>query len=825
MPEYPSPLAASAFPSAQPLPSLEGGEIPPRSGTLSCMLERAWGVTEITLSCAGKTSASQHDTEHPPLAGGRDARFFFAPKEESVVVAWKLAHPERATTLTLSLYRAGSATAIWTRTLDAEAARRERLTDAWDGSFPEGEWIGFDDHLVTLEHSPYKLEVTAGADSTDDDRTRWTYFDILVDHIDLKWGTAAALPQGDRDDIDDLYRARTALDEVAINGALALRVGAGGVLDSTHRYDVALPTNQFPTFADDMNDGQQQRRTAFWLQHRMQWGRGVRIPLVAEIHLAKAAGGGVHGGASALALGGAKFTWDWESEDEIAGLGGRGLNGAVVTFLGDALEYKRNDGSGPPGSTNCHQDHGGKRGGDAQVLCALDTRAPAHDHGATRRWAARTTAMRTGPYAGCTGVLFQPSRMFGDTYALTVSAQPDAVGGGAAALDTADAGGTQRASFADLPRARSGTFEVLRSVRIRYVRKVATMTPAVLATIAAEYRRAGLVIDWGNTQPADELALANNFDLWFGQVLANPPQDSRGKQIVAHGAQFEPAAQYQAGTGAGTSHAFVAKGWEIHRDEKLIEATREYVQKDRRFNGPLKAYQRWQNTPNGVDEEAYLRGFYGGLRAAKKRKVDAIVQQKMTLLAPNKDAYEDRICMAAVQFAQAIAERLLVHVNDHGMVIVHYDAPVGYRQPNGTIVVPPSTVGGLSPSASAKWEGRGSVHIVFLPQAPSQDPLAKYKTPVTSVIRHEAGHNFFLCHAPAERGLDPAGGQSPLLHDAADLRCLMNYDQRSDHLCGFCHLKLRGWATIASGDHSLTSMSPGHGTVKVWASGPKNRVP
>ncbi len=71
----------------------------------------------------------------------------------------------------------------------------------------------------------------------------------------------------------------------------------------------------------------------------------------------------------------------------------------------------------------------------------------------------------------------------------------------------------------------------------------------------------------------------------------------------------------------------------------------------------------------------------------------------------------------------------------------------------------------------------------------------------------------------------PAGGQSPLLHDAADLRCLMNYDQRSDHLCGFCHLKLRGWATIASGDHSLTSMSPGHGTVKVWASGPKNRVP
>jgi len=216
--------------------------------------------------------------------------------------------------------------------------------------------------------------------------------------------------------------------------------------------------------------------------------------------------------------------------------------------------------------------------------------------------------------------------------------------------------------------------------------------------------------------------------------------------------------------------------------------------------------------------------YANGLNKKKKRKIDDILTQKMGLIAASQDSYEGEIESAAVQLAQQIAERLLVQISQHGMLIFHCEAPVGYRQPDNSIVVPPSGQGGVSPSASAQWSGRGSIHLVFLPEVPSVAPTAKYRTPVTAVIRHEAGHNLFLCHAPATHGLTVAPGASRFVHDAADLFCLMNYDQTSDHLCGYCHIKLRGWATVASGDYDNKSVSPGHGTVKLWPTSGRNRV-
>ena len=185
---------------------------------------------------------------------------------------------------------------------------------------------------------------------------------------------------------------------------------------------------------------------------------------------------------------------------------------------------------------------------------------------------------------------------------------------------------------------------------------------------------------------------------------------------------------------------------------------------------------------------------------------------------------------AGVQAARMIAECLLVQIAEHGMVIFHVESPVAYRQTDGTIVAPDSQTGGLSPSTSSKWQGRGSVNLVFLPQIPTADPNAKYHVPVTGVITHEAGHNLYLCHAPAEAyaqgGPEKAApGAQNYAHDKDDLRCLMNYDERSDHLCGYCNLKLRGWGTVQKHDDLSKAGPIDGGLVKLWHAAALNRKP
>jgi hypothetical protein len=831
--EYPGPLTTLMFaggPLANALASANSDGAS-RAGSGICPIEK-WGITEITLSCAGKTSTSYQDPNHAPVPGGKAGRFYFAPLAESVKVAWKLKNKAIATTLTLELYRAGNAAPIWSRTLDARAAQAEQLDQLWDGSFPGGEWAGFPDHLVTVEHSPYKLKATAGPNHEDDLAVRWTYFDVLIDKIELTWGGKTLIPGGARADVDALYNAQTLLDEQAINDALALQRRPDLTLDPIVSYEVKMPCNQFTSWLYDMEDGNQQRRTTGWLNHEKQWGDGPRIPLVAKIYLAKAAGGGVHGAPSAQALGGTKFLWDWESRNEIAGLGASAHGVKVQTFLTNALDYLRNDGEGPPGSTNCHQNHGGKRGGAKKVFARLAAVSAGSTLGVTRKWASFEQAMLAGLTPGCVGVLFQPSRIALDTYRVSVYASPDVGGGGWAALDTADVASKVRTDYPSLPRAQSGVFEMLRQVRIRYVRKSLAVQTAVLASIAQEYRRAGIVIDWGATAVADQATLANNFQAWFAQSLLNPDPKGRGS-LEPNRQWFEANDQLQAGTGADTAFGFIVKSWEQVVQPILVDSIREYVRQDRKINTTKKKYNKWLTGAGNTvaNDHQYLLPFYNGLKKTKKAKVDTIFTRRFNVSTlPTKANYEANMESAGVHAARMIAEQLLVQINQHGMVIFHVETPVAYRETDGSIRVPDSQTGGLSPSTSSKWQGRGSIHLVFLPETPSADPDSPYGIPVTGVITHEAGHNLYLCHAPAndfDNGgpMKAAAGVREYAHDSDDLFCLMNYDQRSDHLCGYCNLKLRGWGTVQIGEDCTLPGPIDGGLVKLWHIAARNRRP
>lgn len=64
---------------------------------------------------------------------------------------------------------------------------------------------------------------------------------------------------------------------------------------------------------------------------------------------------------------------------------------------------------------------------------------------------------------------------------------------------------------------------------------------------------------------------------------------------------------------------------------------------------------------------------------------------------------------------------------------------------------------------------------------------------IESIFVHELGHALFLPHAPRN---DPKVRDPDQTKDGCHVKgdnCLMNYDQDSEHLCGVCTLRLRGW--------------------------------
>src|SRR5690606_13509156 len=179
-----------------------------------------------------------------------------------------------------------------------------------------------------------------------------------------------------------------------------------------------------------------------------------------------------------------------------------------------------------------------------------------------------------------------------------------------------------------LPSAKSGTFQVFRKVDVHYVRKSAAMTPAVLSSIAAEYRRAGVLFDFGTDRrrARDERALRTHYDTWFNDAKNNP--DLKGKNLIeANRAYLEPNDQLQAGTGADAVYAAIAQSWfEVTRPIK-VDAIREYCTKKRFSNGVKKAYGAWVSAHSVATDDQYLIPFYNRLSRSKKAKVDRIFER------------------------------------------------------------------------------------------------------------------------------------------------------------------------------------------------------
>ena len=358
-----------------------------------------------------------------PTDGGDD-KFCFAPgtqwtagtwtedanKTDKVKIWYHLYNPySLITEAKLELFRRFDKTAIWERDLgkeelldgehELEFGPTGNKTKEWDGKL-NGKTTDFPDAFLTTEHSPYKLRLTVKGEGISKSPIAWTFFHVLIHKMELEWGPDEAVTN---------VGAGTALDKRKPFQDLKALVG-----DPTGGGKIFLISNLFKTADGEMLDN------SLFTLYETDWGDGPEIAVFAKVWVRDSNGAAV---LAPKALGETKFLWDWESKSK------KSKNKFVKT----AQDYDQK--KSKPKGLNCHEVRGGKRennnkpvfppkGGYAAAGALTDGTFPFEVKAVDdkRKWAAYSKAWREGKLAAKTGVLFQPSRMAGDSYKLTVYA-------------------------------------------------------------------------------------------------------------------------------------------------------------------------------------------------------------------------------------------------------------------------------------------------------------------------------------------------------------------------------------------------------------------
>ncbi|KIG16161.1 hypothetical protein DB30_04879 [Enhygromyxa salina] len=146
-------------------------------------------------------SSSFSARDHADVA--RDgARFYFAPSAEHVTIKWEVHGPDVVVEAKLQLFVRGRAAPVWDRVLTPLELRTKSLD--WDGRIPLAEQPDgeFPREYVSAAYSVYKLKLSVvGPPGAKCRRAEvWTYFDVRVAAIELAWGDPMGLAPA-RDDI------------------------------------------------------------------------------------------------------------------------------------------------------------------------------------------------------------------------------------------------------------------------------------------------------------------------------------------------------------------------------------------------------------------------------------------------------------------------------------------------------------------------------------------------------------------------------------------------------------------------------------------------
>jgi hypothetical protein len=419
---------------------------------------------------AGEGGDDFHFAPGPQLNSGTWA--VDAAKNDDVQIWYDLFNPFLAIeTAKLEMFRRFEKTPFWTRDLkddelkDGEQILKFGANAKWDGKI--GAHADFPTQFVTVEHSPYKLKLTVKGKGVCNSHVAWTYFHVLIAKVKLEYGPEDVLLATVAGKPDH----RKVYDALIAQGANPPAAGS--------KVKVFLESNIFKK-SHSMFDN------SLFTEYQAMWDKGPLIPLFATAWVKHSDDKEV---LAPKALGNVKFLWDWESK----------LIKQGITFVDQAQDYDKS--KTKPKGQNCHKDRGGKRGpaadpvfpvqvGYAPKATLTPTMFPFKVEVVpkTRTWASYSYAWDDGKLACKTGVLFQPARMAGDGYDISVYVAHDANKKGEPVLNVADDAPLKvQAALKD----NTGTFEVWRNIHfIRYFKKTAAVSNLTIATIQGIYQPA-----------------------------------------------------------------------------------------------------------------------------------------------------------------------------------------------------------------------------------------------------------------------------------------------------------------------------------------------
>jgi hypothetical protein len=460
------------------------------------------------------------------------------------------------------------------------------------------------------------------------------------------------------------------------------------------------------------------------------------------------------------ALGKVKFLWDAEDVPESGGSVYAGHHAKAKAFLDSSVNYDK-DVTHPKGD-NCHKDRGGKRGDDTKFFfpkqagygygfagdfdsdpqqdALKDREFPFKvDPCGTRKWSSFSYAWTKGTLASKTGVLFQPSRMAGDAYRVSVYLAFDkkmAEGKSSLVLDTAEDDPLQNANEAI--KAKTGTFEVWRRLHfVRYMKKKAAVTPNFPIAKFQNYYKQAYVRMYDAAGAATSMTKAD-YDAKVTAAI-----NARPNWYEKHMLSTTVASQYDAG-----NYGLHFNTW----------AT---------FKTNVMAAQGWT--------VAQLNAFLGTVL-----NTDALYNAWCSNVA------SDTLTGICEQYMAADSGINLFQFNEHY---------------NLATAVGGETLNGFAPGAAVgphKADPTNSQCLFVLCAGPTHYNGSHNKAEQT--VAHEIGHCLFMAHAPVildKNGnvvTDIANKHDRTVHDKNFNNCLMSYNYDAERKwCGFCILRLRGW--------------------------------
>lgn len=811
-----------------------------------------FGVVAIQLKANGKASKVQVPAGARAGGDAGSEEFHFVPEYEAIEIHYQLNNPTAVVKgAKLELFTSFNSTSLFSldlETLGDTWIKHGKHIIKWDGRIPAAKaklegtfdkgkntWShdltrfaedktqqAFPDGYVTLEHTPYKLKLTltsSDAKIKGKPATGWTHFHILVKSIELALGPEESVPALGPFPNDIRHRADKAVwKRIDKDGGLPTPTGSS---ERTTR-KVVLVSNIFKVKGIEMHD-----ETAF-NAYRSRWGNGPNIPIVAKIRLADSADKEVkidETPKGAVALGRAKFLWDWEDpEEDIFGIQ---TNKAVKTFLTFATDYFKN-GTDPinsktrgptdhtyPKGDNCHTDRGGKRGPgifpDGGPNSNVGSVFPTHpgyapkdaledgkfpfkvESGASgpqkRRWAAFSEGWTRGRLKGQTGVVFQPSRMAGDDYTVTVYLANAKSKDGQPLLDSTN----EPLAAPAATKKSTGKFQVWRELYIaRYIRKTASIDaflPGKIKKIQSFFNRAYLKLE-------NRLGGSDNNYLMSDHRLANGKAPNYNALLRARL------------TGTGDRLFTKNLATESSADHASVDSTvltRPYGEFVRRlhdeihgigsaagdFNGLIPRVEPEELGTLDVKKLIRKRG-----RKKKRERRDRLMETRNQLFGDGLDT-EEKYC----EHLNTLCKEICVLLADDLQFISGAKTGTSTRDPVGaTIVQFNYTHTALrdfrNDGGSASYTAGKAINpadsdrqkCAFLLWEPDLKLAAEETFP------HELGHELFLPHARYPLTGNTPKGSEPDFHDDADELCMMSYEDEPHGFCGLCQLRLRGWS-------------------------------